>query len=47
MKIVILDYSGLIGNSITTVSYGNKKIRKELNFNSRFSLVKKIKLRNG
>jgi hypothetical protein len=47
MKIVILGYSGLLSNSITMVSYSKKKIRKELNFNPRFFLVKKIKLING
>ena len=30
----------------TKVTYSNKKIRKELNFNPKFSLLKKIKLLN-
>jgi len=47
MKIFILGYLGLLINSITMASNRKKKIRKELNFNPRFFLVKKIKLING
>ena len=40
---IILNFFLIISSKVT---YSNKKIRKELNFKSKFSLLKKIKLLN-
>ena len=43
MPKIILNFFLIISSKVT---YSNKKIRKELNFNPKFSLLKKIKLPN-